>query len=298
VPEGPEIRRAADRLAAAVAGQLLRRAEFAFPQLKRFERELPGSRIVSITPRGKALLTAFDSGWTLYSHNQLYGVWKVAPPGERPDSARRLRVALETDRAAILLYSASDIELRRSDEIGNHPFLRGLGPDVLDPALAPADVERRLSMPRFGKRALGGLLLDQGFLAGLGNYLRAEVLWAARLHPAQRPDDLDPSRRAELAAALLAIPRLSYATRGIEPVPGMRADLTAHEGECFRFHVFKREGQPCDRCGTPIERSSAGSRPMFLCPHCQPAPGAIAPREAESTLIDANYRLKKNNRFP
>lgn len=270
MPEGPEIRRAADRLAAAVAGQAIVRAEFAFPHLQRFERGLVGQRILSITPRGKALLTAFDGGWTLYTHNQLYGVWKVAEPGQRPDTTRSLRVALETARAAILLYSASDIELWRSDEIEAHPFLQGLGPDVLDPSLDTATVTARLQSPAFRGRALGGLLLDQGFLAGMGNYLRAEVLFDVGLHPAQRPRDLDATRTAHLAQALLAIPRHSYATRGIEPTPGMRKDYQAHEGERFRFHVFKREGQPCERCGTPIARIASQSRPLFLCPRCQP----------------------------
>lgn len=270
MPEGPEIRRAADRLAAAVAGQTVLRAQFAFAQLQRFERELVGSRFLSITPRGKALLTAFDNGWTLYTHNQLYGVWKVARPGQRPDTTRSLRVALETASAAILLYSASDIELWRSDEIEAHPFLQALGPDVLDPTLDVEAVATRLQSPAFRGRALGSLLLDQGFLAGMGNYLRAEVLFDAGLHPASRPRELDAAQTTLLAQALLAIPRHSYATRGIEPTKGMRADYLAHEGERFRFHAFKREGQPCERCGTPIVRIASQSRPLFLCPHCQP----------------------------
>lgn len=270
MPEGPEIRRAADRLAAAVAGQTVVRAQFAFPALRHFEGELPGSRILSITPRGKALLTAFDNGWTLYTHNQLYGVWKIAEPGQRPETARSLRVALDTGRASILLYSASDIAFWRSDEIEAHPFLHGLGPDVLDTSLDADAVAARLQSPAFRGRALGGLLLDQGFLAGMGNYLRAEVLFDAGLHPSQRPRDLDAEQTARLAGALLAIPRHSYATRGIEPTPGMRADYLAHDGERFRFRVFKREGQPCERCGTPIARITSQSRPLFLCPRCQP----------------------------
>src|SRR5690625_3367826 len=144
MPEGPEIRRAADRLAEAVVGRPLVRAEFAFPELRRFERELPGRRIVSISARGKALLTRFDHGWTLYSHNQLYGVWKIAAAGERPTTSRSLRVALETTGAAILLYSASDVSMWPDAEVESHPFLRGLGPDVLDPALQPAAVAARL----------------------------------------------------------------------------------------------------------------------------------------------------------
>ncbi len=265
MPEGPEIRRAADRLAAAVGGQTVVRAQFAFPRLKRFERELTGRRILSIAPRGKALLTAFDSGWTLYTHNQLYGVWKIAEPGQRPDTARSLRVALETGHAAILLYSASDIEMWRSDEIEAHPFLQGLGPDVLDPALDAAVVAARLQSPPFRNRALGALLLDQGFLAGMGNYLRAEVLFDAGLHPSLRPRDLDAAQIARLSRALLAIPRHSYATRGIGSSSGQ-----THEGGTFRFHVFKREGQACERCGTPIARIASQSRPLFLCPRCQP----------------------------
>lgn len=269
MPEGPEIRRAADRLVEAVAGEPLVRAEFAFPELKRFEAGLRGRRIESVTPRGKALLTRFDHGWTMYSHNQLYGVWKVAAPGERPRTKRSLRVALETARGAILLYSASDVSMWRSDGIESHPFLQRLGPDVLDPALDAASVAARLQSPQFRGRALGGLLLDQGFLAGMGNYLRAEVLFAAGLRPERRPKDLDAAATARLARALLDIPRLSYATRGIVQADGMRSDYLADTPDGFRFQVFGRAGEPCPACGTAIERSSVASRRLYLCPSCQ-----------------------------
>src|SRR3546814_2299648 len=80
---------------------------------------------------------------------------------------------------------SSDLELHA------HPFLSRLGPDVLDPGLDEAAVEVRMLDPRFAGRSLGGLLLDQGFLAGMGNYLRSEVLFAANLLPQRRPRDLD-----------------------------------------------------------------------------------------------------------
>lgn len=274
MPEGPEIRRAADRLAEAVAGESLVRAEFSFPALKRFETTLVGHRIESITPRGKALLTRFDHGWTLYSHNQLYGIWKIARPGERPRTNRSLRVALETADSAILLYSASDVSMWPSDEVDSHPFLQTLGPDVLDPSLGVKSVADRLRAPGFRGRALGSLLLDQRFLAGMGNYLRSEVLFAAGLHPAQRPKDLTDGRIARLAQTLLDIPRLSYSTRGIAQAGGMRSDYLADTSDGFRFQVFAREGEPCPACGTPIERMMSGSRRLYLCPACQEASGA------------------------
>src|SRR5690606_21208751 len=182
---------------------------------------------------------------------------------------RSLRVALETSRKAILLYSASDVAMWRNDELHRHPFLERLGPDVLDPALDTAAVEARLLDPRFAGRALGSLLLDQGFLAGMGNYLRSEVLFAAGLLPRRRPRDLDTGERAALARELLAIPRHSYATRGIEPARGMRDDYLTDTPAGFRFRVFDREGQPCPACGTELLRQENGSRRLYLCPRCQ-----------------------------
>lgn len=269
MPEGPEIRRTADRLAAAVLGDPLRSAWFAFPALKTHEKRLRGRRIEAIAPRGKALLTRFDNGWTLYTHNQLYGTWSIAAAGERPETGRSLRVALETERSAILLYSASDVEMWRSDEIERHPFLARLGPDVLDPALDAAQVAARLQDPRFAGRSLGALLLDQGFLAGMGNYLRSEALFAARLRPERRPRDLDARERRRLAKALLDLPRRSYATRGIAPAAGMRADYLSDTPGAFRFEVFDREGLPCPACGRAVIRRENGARRLYLCPDCQ-----------------------------
>jgi len=269
MPEGPEIRRAADRLAEAVVGQPLVSAWFAPPALKRHATALPGRRILAIEPHGKALLTRFDHGWTLYSHNQLYGVWKVCDAGQRPDTTRSLRVALETSDRAILLYSASDIAMWRDADLARHPFLSKLGPDVLDPGLDAATVAKRLQDPRFVRRRLQGLLLDQGFLAGMGNYLRAEVLFEAGVAPGRTPAELSPDERLRLATALLEVPRRSYRTRGIAPARGMREDYLTDTPDGFRFHVFDREGEPCPRCGAPIVRSMLAGRRMYACGACQ-----------------------------
>ena len=269
MPEGPEIRRAADALAAAVLNRPLERVFFAFAELKRHERRLLGSRIVAIEPRGKALLTRFDTGWTLYSHNQLYGVWKVGKPDEPPKTGRSLRVELATASKAIRLYSASDVSLWRDAEIDAHPFLQRIGPDVLDAALSADAVEERLLDRRFAGRQLGALLLDQGFLAGMGNYLRSEVLFEAGLHPDRRPRELCAEGRRALAVALLAVPQRSYRTRGIRRSRGMKADYTDTGGGAFRFRVFDRAGEPCVACGEMVQRIERGTRRLYLCPRCQ-----------------------------
>lgn len=267
MPEGPEIRRAADHLADAVAGQRVTLAFFAFPELAPFQESLVGRRIEAIVPHGKALLTRFDDGHTLYSHNQLYGVWKVAQPGQRPEGPRSLRVALETAERAILLYSASDVQMWRTDRLAEHPFLSRLGPDVLDASLDTAAVMRRLKSPAFSGKVLSALLLDQSFLAGMGNYLRSEVLFEAGIAPGRRPLDLDAAERRRLAAALLAVPRRSYQTQRAQAIEG--EDFLTDTPRGFRFLVFDREGERCPRCGKKVRRDELSGRRLYWCRGCQ-----------------------------
>jgi len=262
MPEGPEIRRAADKLERAIVGKKLTDVWFAYPQLKTYEPALLGEKVTAIETRGKALLTHFSNGLTLYSHNQLYGVWRVVKTGTEPATTRVLRVRLASEDRAILLYSASDIELLNSETLATHPFLQRVGPDVLDMTLTTEQVEQRLLSARFRRRQFSGLLLDQAFLAGLGNYLRAEILWQARLLPQHKAQDLTSVQLAAFAEALLAIPRHSYQTRGT-------TDENVHHGAAFHFKVFHRSGTSCERCGTTIEKTTLSSRPFYWCPGCQ-----------------------------
>ena len=262
MPEGPEIRRAADSLEKAIQGKPLTEAWFAYEHLKPWEAELAGQHVARIETRGKALLTHFSGGMTLYSHNQLYGVWRVVKAGQEPQTNRILRVKLATVDKAILLYSASDIEMLTPEQLAAHPFLLRVGPDVLDPDLGAATVRERLISPRFRRRQFAGLLLDQAFLAGLGNYLRVEILWATELAPTHRAADLSETQLDALAAALLDVPRLSYRTRG-------KVNEKRHHGALFRFNVFHRAGKACRRCGGTIEKTTLSSRPFYWCPGCQ-----------------------------
>ena len=103
MPEGPEILRAADQLARAIAGRRAEAVRFGLPALRRHERSLAGRRVEAVESRGKALLIHFDHGRSLYTHNQLYGRWYVVKPGKPPRTGRELRLAIETrDRWALL----------------------------------------------------------------------------------------------------------------------------------------------------------------------------------------------------
>jgi endonuclease-8 len=273
MPEGPEIRRAADRIAAVLEGQLIEQAWFGLKRLQRFGPELSGARVDRVDTRGKALLVRFTNGLNLYAHNQLYGVWRVCPRGRPPETGRSLRVALHTSEHSALLYSASDIAVLTAAEELSHPFLAKLGPDLLDPDLTWRELARRLNHERFRRRALASLYLDQGYVAGIGNYLRSEILFAAKLNPALRPAQLEVRERNALARATLTLGRRAYQTGGITlPERQVRQlkQLGLRRRE-YRFAVFDRAGDPCLQCGSTIERHEAGSRRIYHCPACQPA---------------------------
>ena len=271
MPEGPEIRRAADLLQAAIAAKGLTKVWFKFAALKEHEATLMASTVVGFEAHGKALLTHFACGLSIYSHNQLYGVWKIALRGKLPKTSRDLRLAIHTDKAAVFLFSASDISVWRTESLKEHPFLRKLGPDALDPKLNAETLAKRLMSPRFVGKALAGLLLDQAFLAGMGNYLRTEVLYYAGLHPALKPKDLSELERERLAEQLLAVTRRSYATGGVTneaAIAGvLQSDGAPFEG--YRFAAFDRAGRACYQCGNTIERMEVGGRRLYFCPECQ-----------------------------
>ena len=272
MPEGPEIRRAADRVARVLVNNRIEAVNFGLPQLKQFEKLLSGHTVTAVDTLGKAMLTRFDNGLTIYSHNQLYGRWYTVRQPRMPRTNRQLRIELSTQTHKALLYSASDIDVLNDEQLARHPFLSRIGPDILDRSLTQAQIVERLLESAFRNRSLGSLYLDQRFLAGNGNYLRSEILWLAGLHPKKKPVELAEKERATLAKETLTVARRSYRTRGVTVAPTLAGQLQARglTYQAYRFYVFGRSGKPCHRCESRIERHTMGSRNIFLCPTCQP----------------------------
>tara|TARA_B100001079_G_scaffold247530_1_gene236875 strand:+ start:676 stop:1485 length:810 start_codon:yes stop_codon:yes gene_type:complete len=265
-----------DDIARAVAKRDARSVFFAFERLKGFEAALAGRRVTGVSARGKAVLIYFaargdDGPWCVYSHNQLYGKWRITKAETEPKTNRQLRFAVVTDNKAARLYSASDIRLVRPNDLESIGYLNKLGPDPLNQALTCADIKARIADATFARRALGGLLLDQGFIAGIGNYLRSEILFVAGLAPKKRPADLSHAQQDQLAEAVLTLIWRAYELKGVTNTPERVAWLK-QQGKrhgARRHMVFARAGQPCYECATPIERIDVASRRLYYCPVCQ-----------------------------
>ncbi len=280
MPEGPEIRRMVDDIERAVGGEPAREVFFAFDHLKPFEKLLAGRRVTSVEARSKAVLVFFegddtDGPWCVYSHNQLYGKWRIGHVEREPSTNRQLRFAVYGSKKAARLYSASDIRLVRPDELDRIEYLDRLGPDPLNQKVSVRDLVARFNQARFAGRGLGGLLLDQRFVAGIGNYLRSEILFEARLAPATRPKDLDNVDQERLAQATLEMLERAYRGKGVTNDPE-RAERLKQAGWTFgqrRHMVFNREGQACHECDAPIVRTTVASRRLYHCPVCQKTQG-------------------------
>lgn len=272
MPEGPEIRIEADAVRGALGGKVAHSVFFAFPRLKRYQARLSGTRVRSVRARGKAILIGFENDLTIYSHNQLYGRWRVFKNGTRPDTGRQLRLAIQGPRRSALLYSASEIQVLKNDALASHPYLSKLGPDVLNDRVSARRLELRFGAAEFANRSLASLFLDQRFIAGIGNYLRSEILFAAGVHPGRRPADLDPVEIARLASVTRSLVRQSYQSRGITNDLDRAAQLEASgwTRDDFRFAVFDRPGAACFVCGAPVRRQTLAGRRCYFCPACQP----------------------------
>lgn len=255
----------------AIEGQLALSVEMGLERLVPWERVLRGQRVASVRARGKAVLVGFESGHTVYAHGQLYGRWMVRKRGALPETNRQLRFAVHTHERSALLYSASDIEVVRNDELESIPYLARLGPDVLDLSVDEVAVRARLRDRRFSGRQLGQLYLDQGFLAGMGNYLRSEVLFLAKVHPRMKPSELSAKAIRKLAEESLEVPRRSFRTGGIT-VRDRLAKRLKREGQPrrrMRHYIFARAGHDCRLCGRTIEKDRIASRRIYRCPGCQ-----------------------------
>jgi endonuclease-8 len=274
MPEGPEIRRAADRIERAVVGRTATKVRFSFPHLKCYETRLRGQAVTAVETRGKAILVQFEGRLCVYAHSQLYGRWYVVSKGKLPRTKRSLRFEIHNHHKSALLYSASEIDVLTPVQVERHPFLSKLGPDVLAKGLGDDTILKRITDPRFGRRQLHALLLDQGFVAGLGNYLRSEILFAAGLHPTCRPGDLSDAEAHTLAHCIVRVARQAYRTGGITNDLD-RVQLLKSRGmrrAQYRHHVFSRVRRPCWTCNAEVRREALGGRNVFYCPRCQPPP--------------------------
>jgi len=268
VPEGDTLYRTAATLHRWLAGREVTAASTTVPGLP--ADRLIGQRVEKVEAWGKHLLVRFASGQTLHSHLRMSGSWHVYPVGDswlRPQRQARL-VLTCGDRTAVC-FNAPVVELLAARAEQVHPALARLGPDVLADDVDLEAVRRRIRA-RPAELALGEVLLDQTLVAGIGNIWRCEALFAEGHNPWKPQAVLDDD---ELDALVSRASRLMRASAGIVPEPRPESGDAVPSKRPFSRWVYKRQGQPCRRCGTIVvaRRQGEQARTAYWCPTCQPA---------------------------
>ena len=274
MPEGPEIRRAADRISKKIVGKEINSLTLIYPPIVEFQEILQQSQIESITTRGKAMLIRFDCDLSMYSHNQLYGRWTVNRRSTEMKWNRSLRVEFLTDNFAVRLWSATDIEIIPTSKEEDHPFISKLGPDILDDSCTPSLIFDRLKSKKFCNRNASSLMLDQSFLAGIGNYLRSEILHQSGVHPNAKPRLISDKKLQHWAETTKNLTKLSYDTGGftVSEKVALAGKQRGEPKRAYRHSAFCRNGLLCHYCDAEIVRIRVANRRLDFCPKCQCLP--------------------------
>ena len=284
MPELPEVEVVRAGLARHVTGATITGVDVLHPRpLRRdprssdgFVAELMGRRIEAVRRRGKYFWLALSSGDAILGHLGMSGQMLLQTPGAADEKHLRVRFVLARP-------DAEPLEMRFVDQrmFGGLLISEGgaelpteiahIGRDPLDPEFVQDDVVRRMRRRTVGiKRQL----LDQNLVSGIGNIYADEALWRAKLH-FDRPGD-----RLTLAQARDV---LGHATTVMQDALGeggtsfdaLYVNVNGESGYFDRsLHAYGREGEPCDRCGTPLERAAFMNRSSYFCPQCQKAPRA------------------------
>jgi len=234
------------------------------PGLPELQTRIRGQRIERIDRRGKYLVFTLNSGETLIIHLKMTGHLSVVDQDAPPDPYAH---------TIFVLDQGQELRFRDPRKFGRvylardrYEILGSLGPEPLEPAFTVEVLCRRL---KGRKRALKPLLLDQGFIAGVGNIYADEALYYAGLHPQRRADSLSEADVTALHASIRQVLQTGIEREGASIDRYVKPDGSKGDMQ-NAVAVFQRTGQPCYGCETGIvQRIVLGGRSTHFCPICQ-----------------------------
>ena len=272
MPELPEVETIKTDLRKVILGKKIVRVNIHNPKVIRepgpatFKRTLEGLSIKNILRRGKLLILELSNGKFLTVHLKMTGQL-VTPGGDKSS-----RVAFVLDGGRILDFNDQRLfgELRLVNDWKKLDFVQRLGPEPFD--LTWADFK---AMILKRKTEIKPLLLDQSFIAGIGNIYAAEILFRAKINPRRPAQSLVKKEQLVLYREMQKVLKSAIKHGGSSVDDYVR--VSGKNGDYARFHrVYGREGKPCFVCSSPIQRIVQGGRGTYFCAKCQPRLPAAA----------------------
>jgi len=275
MPELPEVEVTRRHLEPVLVGATVARVEVLRERMLRhqprprdFCDRLIGRRVHALDRRGKYLLARLAGDFTWVTHLGMTGHLAVADPGTEVSAHTRVITTLRGGPEIRLVdprtFGFSAVLTPEEESVGSW---HRLGPDALDALPSTADLAAGLA----GRTApIKALLLDQGFIAGLGNIYTDEVLFRAGIRPDHPGGSLDRDRVRAVRRSIESVLRdgLRHGGTSLADLAYLLPDGRAGDFLTL-LRVYGRTGEPCRRCGTPIERTTLRGRGTHFCPVCQ-----------------------------
>lgn len=287
MPELPEVETVKIGLQRLLPGLVVAKVEHdnpkSFPNAATdVERFLIGAEVKAVTRRAKVLTIELSTKYSLLIHLKMTGqlvfrspkvAWGAGHPNdslvhELPDKSTRVTLTFK-DGSRLFFNDQRKfgwMRLLPTAEIPQLDFFKKVGPEPLGADFTWQQFREQLL--RRKNSNIKAVLLDQTVVAGVGNIYADESLWGAKIHPATLTRDLSDAKIKALFTALRQVLRLSIDRGGSSN--HTYVDAEGRKGSYMSFaKVFRREGQPCPRCGTTIIKTRVAGRGTHLCPHCQ-----------------------------
>jgi formamidopyrimidine-DNA glycosylase len=281
LPELPEVEVVRVGLERHVLGATITRVDVLHPRPVRrdmrgpagFAAALTGRRIEAARRRGKYLWLPLDNGDALLGHLGMSGQILVQPPAAPDERHLRVRFALEgADEGREMRF----VDQRMFGGLSLSEGGADLPPEIAHIARDPLDPEfdDDLFVRTVRKRTSGikRQLLNQNLISGVGNIYADEALWRARIHGERSGDRLTATQVRELLRQAREV-MVAALGEGGTSFDALYVNVNGESGYFDRsLHAYGREGEPCERCGTPMRRIAFMNRSSYFCPVCQPAP--------------------------
>lgn len=281
--EGPEIYRLAGALHEEFAGSKIVAVDSRLKKARAWIEEHPGliegKEIRRIFSAGKNLIWSLDNNVYFHIHLLMFGKIMTYSLRHRVEYERTTRALIVTSARQAVLINVQLFSIGQGDPFEQIPALQAIGPDICATPFNRDLFLERLNRPNNLNEEVAPVLLDQTVAAGIGNYLKSDILFECGINPWKHVGQLSSENLECLVKTVPAVAQRTLRNKGQTVTDEVMARITEEKGTPNWWHrhwVFRHTNRPCKICGTPIKQKRQGpgtGRVTFYCPNCQAVSG-------------------------
>ena len=272
MPEMPEVETVRRTLLPLIKGKTIKEVTVWYPKIitgdaKEFAKQLTGKKIENIDRYAKYLLIRLSDNLTIVSHLRMEGKYRLVKINTKKDKHDHVQIVFK-DNSALRYNDVRKFGRMQLIKTGSEREKTGIGKLGVEPNSAAFTVSYLQNGLARKKKNIKNTLLDQSIVAGLGNIYVDEVLWETKIHPLSQANAIPAEKIAQLHDNINSLIELAIAERGTTVHTYLDANGKTG-GFQKMLQVYGHKGEPCVRCGTPLEKIKVNGRGTTFCPKCQ-----------------------------